>query len=53
MNPDAGLVYSYYKDGAMAPTFVYIKAGYKISKVRGCMVLFMCVCGCVSLLIGA
>lgn len=34
MNPDAGLVYSYYKDGAMAPTFVYIKAGYKISKVR-------------------
>lgn len=34
MNPDAGLVYSYYKDGALAPTFVYIKAGYKITKVR-------------------
>jgi hypothetical protein len=34
MNPDAGLVYSYYKDGALAPTFVYIKAGYKVSKVR-------------------
>lgn len=34
MNPDAGLIYSYYKDGALAPTFVYIKAGYKISKVR-------------------
>lgn len=32
MNPDAGLVYSYYKDGALAPTFVYIKAGYKVSK---------------------
>ena len=36
MNPDAGLVYSYYKDGAMAPTFVYIKAGYKVSKVGAC-----------------
>ena len=32
MNPDAGLIYSYYKDGALAPTFVYIKAGYKVSK---------------------
>jgi len=34
MNPDAGMVYAYYKDEAIAPTFVYIKAGYKIVKVR-------------------
>lgn len=47
MNPDAGLIYSYYKDGALAPTFVYIKAGYKISKVGGAqtrdfLALFAC-----------
>lgn len=34
MNPDAGMVYALYKDGAICPTFIYIKYGYKISKVR-------------------
>lgn len=34
MNPDGGMVYSYYKEGASYPTFVYVKAGYKIAKVR-------------------
>lgn len=34
MNPDGGMVFSYYKDGAACPTFIYIKAGLKIYKVR-------------------
>ena len=32
MNPDGGIIFSYYKDGAMTPTFIYIEKGYKISK---------------------
>jgi len=32
MDPDAGIVYSYYKDGAMSPTFVFFKWGYKETK---------------------
>ncbi|GAB5036549.1 translationally controlled tumor protein [Nannochloropsis oceanica] len=32
MNPDAGLIFSYYKEGAHCPTFVYVKSGYKVVK---------------------
>merc|ERR1712227_445703 len=29
MNPDGGIIFSYYKDGAMTPTFVYIEKDTK------------------------
>lgn len=32
MNPDGGIVFSYYKDGALTPTFIYIEKGYKVCK---------------------
>ena len=32
MDPDAGIVYAYYKDGAITPTFVYFKWGLRECK---------------------
>jgi hypothetical protein len=42
------MVFSYYKDGAINPTFVYIAAGMKEQKcwadsVRKCSHVFICV----------
>ena len=34
MNPEAAMAFGYYKEGATAPTFVYIKAGLKVLKVK-------------------
>lgn len=32
MDPEAGLAYSYYKEGAVTPTFMYIKWGLEEEK---------------------